>query len=130
VTPTFSFCFSFLSSMCFASKGGYYAHNYKPKAARKGLLLIRRQPLCYSHSQLVPCPQHTYGCSAGLRVFFFRVYLLVLYLAKNYTVFLMVQLFCKNFLTVLKKSNEMTRHRRWKNSNICFKCHNQQRPVQ
>lgn len=49
---------------------------------------------------------------------------------KNYSVFLIVQLFCKSYISVLKKSNEMTRHRRWRNSNICFKCHKQQRSAQ
>lgn len=39
-----------------------------------------------------------------------------------------MQLFCKSYIAVLKKkSNEMTRHRSWKNSNICWKCHKQQR---
>lgn len=42
-----------------------------------------------------------------------------------------VQLFCRSYISVLKKkSNEMTRHRRWKNSNICWKCHKQQRSMQ
>lgn len=36
----------------------------------------------------------------------------------------------KLHISAKKKSNEMTRHRRWKNSNICWKCHKQQRSEQ
>lgn len=130
VISMFLFCFSFFPSIYFASKGGYYTHNYKPKAARKGFLLTHPQPLCYSQNRLVPCSQHTIAAPWFSTSFSWRYTYWCCIFQKNYTVFPIVQLFCKNYISVLKKSNEMTRHKRWKNSNICFKCHKQQRSAQ
>lgn len=102
-------CFAFLFSPQYILllKGDTTHTVIKPNAARKRLLLTCLQPLCCSQNQLVPCSHHT--CTTVLYSFSLRGHLLVLHLSKNYTILLIVQLFCKSYVSVLKKSNKMTR---------------------